>query len=322
MTYIYQAYGRRLSCDVQLSYCPQASPGPADIRCYVILGTAVPPAPWCTVDTWLYSNPETRQNGQPRSELHQLGDLYALCYPTEMTFVFNRSEVTCYLSHQDLLPLFEHYLLNNFFGVWLELQGQIALHASAVAINQSAVGFIGDSGRGKSTLVASLAAQGFRLISDDVLGLEVQTNGKFLGLPGYPQLRLMPAARDAFFPGGDYQPHVLAVDSAKRRLRLTDAQFCDQPLPLKALFSVRRRTNGRSNKIVIRPTSQAEAVLILLKQSYAGRPAEAAGMARDRLRRFADLLQQAPLYHLSYPSGYEHLPAVHQSLQDFLYDFK
>jgi energy-coupling factor transporter ATP-binding protein EcfA2 len=49
------------------------------------------------------------------------------------------------------------------------LQGQVTLHASAVASTTGVYAFVGASGAGKSTLAGCLARLGWRPISDDLL---------------------------------------------------------------------------------------------------------------------------------------------------------
>jgi hypothetical protein len=58
-----------------------------------------------------------------------------------------------------------------------DLEGELGLHAAAVALNGRAVLFVGPSGVGKSTAAAELCMrQGALLLADDVASLEVRNN--------------------------------------------------------------------------------------------------------------------------------------------------
>lgn len=81
-------------------------------------------------------------------------------------------------------------LVQDTFGVALilalALQGTFCLHASAVWVDGQVLAFVGESGRGKSTLAAYLAGQpGWQLIGDDILPF---ADG--LTFPRFPQLKL------------------------------------------------------------------------------------------------------------------------------------
>jgi hypothetical protein len=54
----------------------------------------------------------------------------------------------------------------------LYLRGLPVLHASAVDVGDRAIGFVGQSGRGKSTMATLLCRDGGRLITDDVLRVD------------------------------------------------------------------------------------------------------------------------------------------------------
>lgn len=65
-------------------------------------------------------------------------------------------------------PTPPHPLLSSALVLALALQGTFCLHASAVIVEQQAIAFLGESGRGKSTLAAYLSPTWPRLV-DDVL---------------------------------------------------------------------------------------------------------------------------------------------------------
>src|SRR5262245_28440463 len=60
------------------------------------------------------------------------------------------------------------FLLGAALGVLLYQRELVVLHASAVALNGSAVAFLGESGAGKSTMAAAMHAYGYEIIADDI----------------------------------------------------------------------------------------------------------------------------------------------------------
>ena len=73
------------------------------------------------------------------------------------------------LGEVELLPIL---LAGTVTAFLLALRGETVLHASAVAIDGAAVAFVGQSGRGKSTIAALLCVAGAELVTDDVLTVD------------------------------------------------------------------------------------------------------------------------------------------------------
>jgi hypothetical protein len=71
------------------------------------------------------------------------------------------------------------------------LRGLHVIHASAVALDDGAVGFAGRSGAGKSTLAAELARAGHPMLAEDVLALRLEHGTPIaepgISLPGLPR---------------------------------------------------------------------------------------------------------------------------------------
>ncbi len=90
-------------------------------------------------------------------------------------------------------PAFAAVLLAGLVVTFLlNVAGECVLHASAVEIHGAAIAFAGPSGAGKSTLAALLCGDGARLITDDVLRLNV--GGRVVCVGGGPQIRLRPGS--------------------------------------------------------------------------------------------------------------------------------
>jgi hypothetical protein len=62
----------------------------------------------------------------------------------------------------------------TLLAVIFTLEGRLVLHGSAVSAHDGALAFVGPSGRGKSTTAALCAVAGGRVISDDVLLVEMR----------------------------------------------------------------------------------------------------------------------------------------------------
>lgn len=67
------------------------------------------------------------------------------------------------------------------------LQGLEVFHASAVAVRNQAIAFVGNSGVGKTSTAAHLVARGAEFVTDDVLALEPSVEG-VVAYPGAPRL--------------------------------------------------------------------------------------------------------------------------------------
>ncbi len=81
----------------------------------------------------------------------------------------------------------------TLLSLQLYLRGGLVLHASAVQTADAAIGFMGHSGMGKTTLATLLCADGARLITDDVLPVVLGGEPRVhLGATG---LRLRPGAK-------------------------------------------------------------------------------------------------------------------------------
>ncbi len=101
-------------------------------------------------------------------------------------------------------PEWEHRLACIAVPLLLAERGQLALHASAVLDDGSAVAFAGMSGRGKSTTAAALATAGYPVLAEDgcVISADAERALLWPGLRGVRiraggALRIVHADRDA-----------------------------------------------------------------------------------------------------------------------------
>jgi hypothetical protein len=211
-------------------------------------------------------------------------------------------------------PLLEIHLLGTVLAYWLERQGLVTLHASAVAVGSRAAVFASTHGGGKTGLAAALLQAGCGLLSDDLLPVEEHV-GRFLGRPGYPQMRMWPDEAAHFL--GRYE-HLPAVhpELSKRRVSVGSGglgTFHASALPLACIYLLERRPEGED--LDIRAISPRDALIELLRHSFAPRLVEAAGLQTARFDRLARLVLQVPVRRLVYPSGFDRLPRVAEAVR-------
>lgn len=95
------------------------------------------------------------------------------------------------LSTDDVL--LKLYLLGSVIGALWHQRGRLPLHAGGVVIDNLAWAFVGNSGAGKSSLVAALSeVAGAGYLSDDVCIIDVPNNRSPVAWPGLARLRASP----------------------------------------------------------------------------------------------------------------------------------
>jgi hypothetical protein len=157
------------------------------------------------------------------------------------------------------------YLSGPLMGFVLRLRGRIALHASAVAVQDGAVMFVGESGAGKSTLAALLALQGWPVVTEDIAVLDLGGPRPAV-LPGHPNVGLWPDMVKPLFGAADALPP-LAEGWAKRGFDLLRAgRFANQCLPLARVYLLTEA--ARASGPVVRNVPPAAATMRLLAHVY------------------------------------------------------
>jgi hypothetical protein len=128
------------------------------------------------------------------------------------------------------------YLLGPVLGLLLRLRGVTCLHASAVALEDRSVVFVGAEGAGKSTTAAAFARQGHGVISDDVTALRENSDG-FHVMPAYPHLCLWPDSVEMLYGSSEALP-CISTGWEKRRLTLGErgTRFENRSLPLGVIY--------------------------------------------------------------------------------------
>lgn len=200
--------------------------------------------------------------------------------------------------------------LNQIVPLILGHRGELVLHASAVASPAGALGFVGASGRGKSTLAAAFARQGYAFITDDGLLLR-QDGDDYLAHPNNPRVRLRDDSEQALFGDGaadraDGMPH-------KRHIPASDElPFQEHPVMLRAIYLVGK---GEAETTRIAHLTPAEALAALIAHSFM-LDVEDRPRMRGHFTRLAELAASQPCFALDFPKRYDYLPRVIADLLD------
>jgi hypothetical protein len=205
------------------------------------------------------------------------------------------------------------FILGAALGVLLHQRGHFILHASAIAVEDRAVLFVGDKGWGKSTIAATLCKRGHRLLSDDVVPL-MATGTTQQVIPAFPQLKLWTDAVTSLgYCLDDFPTLVPHLD--KRDCRLSDA-FDPSPVPLQHIFVL-----GLGDAIEIRRMSPQEVLLALMRNSYItrfGAELLQEGDRADHFLKLTQVAQQVAVWQLLRPRDLSQLSETAQRLEEHL----
>ncbi len=234
-------------------------------------------------------------------------------------FLFD-DRIACVLHDPTLEHGIEIWLFGTVLTLWLELRGIPTLHAATVVVHGHAIGFLATNKGGKSTLAMTMVLGGANLLADDQLPIE-RGNGRLLGRAGYPQMRFWPDQAERLLGTTDGLERV-QPGSEKLRVPVGPGGFGTferRAAPIGALYLPER---DASDRVAIVHAGFGEALTELVRHSFLAGVVDGLGLGPKRFHVFADVLRQAPLRRLRYPSGLEHLDDVRDAILADLADLE
>jgi hypothetical protein len=205
--------------------------------------------------------------------LHTSGDEDCLYWPDVGAFLLRQGREVTFDPRPDMpVGLIRLYLLGPVLGLLLHQRGLFVLHASAVALDGGVVGFLGHSGRGKSTTAAMLHARGGAVVADDAMAVDLAAAGGPAALPGFPQLKLLPDAVAALGENPEDLPRIHAGD--EKRTRVVSA-VATAPRPLRRLYVL-----TDADSLGVEPLYGHAAVFEVLQHSFVAPALEQLGSSR------------------------------------------
>ena len=202
----------------------------------------------------------------------------------------------------------QHLHLNQVLPLALSKQGRLVLHGSAVEIGGAGAAFLGESGRGKSTLAASFATGGFRFLTDDGLLLEA-CGEDYRILPSHPSIRLWQDS-EAELAGAAAKAPPVQHTSKARLLAGAGVAFCEQPRPLRRVYFL---GTGACQEPAFERLKPAAALVELVRHSFL-LDIEARELLADHFEALSGLAHRPVFYRLDYPRRFADLARVKQAI--------
>ena len=255
----------------------------------------------------------TLPDGSQWTQFYRTESGYLLRFPELADFLVSQDgrQVTCTPAPQVTTESFRHLYLTQVLPLALAKQGRIVLHASAVEIGDGAVAFMGESGRGKSTLAASFATNGFRFLTDDGL-LLAPAGSSYQVLPSHPSIRLWDDSQQALISASATTAPPVQFTSKARFLAGESIVFCDQSRPLRRIFFLGA---GASPQLFFERIKPTAALIELVKHSFL-LDIEARDTLTAQFDQFSHLVSQPICYRLDYPRRFEDLASIRQAVVD------
>lgn len=257
----------------------------------------------------------TFPNGSLWTAFYRTGAGYLLRFPGLADFEVSADgrEIICHPAPdiRDATP--EHLYWNQVLPLVLNRLGKFSYHASAIETAQGAVAFLGESGRGKSTLAAHFAANGHRILTDDGLLLE-QCDKGFRVLPGHPSIRLWEDSEKTLASMNVEAAEPLHFTTKTRFLAGTALAYCDEPLPLKAAYFL---GDGSAREICFRRLGTAETLMGWVKNSFLLDVEDRSEIA-GHFARVGKLANTIVCHELDYPRRFDDLDRLRNAILDHL----
>ncbi|MFC1500042.1 hypothetical protein ACFL6T_03365 [Candidatus Zixiibacteriota bacterium] len=218
--------------------------------------------------------------------------------------------ITCRSLENTPVESFQTYLLGHVLS-WALLKQQVEqLHASVVEVDGRAIGFLGDSGFGKSTLSAAFLDAGYRLLTDDLLILDEVGDG-FQAHPGIARIKLDPAvAREIL--GGDLGGVPMNPDTGKEVILLEAGMSVPpiKPVPVGALYILASPGDeSASEGTTIKPLTPSQACVELIRNTFNTFIDDPVRL-QNQFNFSTRVAERIPVKMLSYPRRLDLLPQV------------
>ncbi len=174
------------------------------------------------------------------------------------------------------------------------LRGLEVFHASGVALENAAIGIVGPSQIGKTSVAVNLVLDGASFMTDDLLALEA-AGGEVIAHPGAAMMGVRPAEYRLI---GPERLRRLGPFVERRGKFFAEVEREDRPLPLKLVYFLERRRSTR--ELEIEELTEPDPRL-LLASSFFNRVVHSSERLRSQLDLCAQISHNVRLCRVSVP---------------------
>ena len=234
----------------------------------------------------------------------KIGDGFEIRFPGVADFVIDRAgrwTVRC-SDPGDAVQRWRGVFEQHVQPLLVSLRGEQVFHGGATQVGEEAIAFLGQSGRGKSTLTTAFAKRGYAFLSDDCLHLDYSRTRIYVH-PHAAHVRLWEDSAAELGEGRS----VYVEGSPKPRLEAAaDLPHCNRLLPLSRLYLL---GDADVDVPTITPLSPSQALIGLTANAFVLDIKNPEVLKRN-LAAAARLVREVSMRRLDYPRRYEMLPSV------------
>lgn len=287
--YLYQAYGLKISSPVPLAALPPAS-GQPDVT--VSVNRRFVPSQAAKAEDWTYRI--------DRSEAE-------IRHPKLCSFRIREGrqvEIEAVPEFDD--QFLQVYLVGLVMAVVLYQRSYFVLHASAAELDTGAIAFLGHTGAGKSSLVASLHRRGARILADDNTALDL-TSITPIVIPGFPELKVIPEIAASL---GYEAESLRRFHPALQKMGCSiEAGYSANPIGLRRMYVL-----SRAAEQPVSPIGRPSAVIQLVRHSMPSRIGVKAGA--DHLLQCSQVAESVPMYLIRTFDSLDEISALAKLVED------
>ena len=205
---------------------------------------------------------------------------------------------------------FRTYLLGQVLSFALLEMGVEPLHGTASVVDGRALGFLGPPGSGKSTLAAAFLQEGWPLLTDDLLVVQMN-DGRPLAEPGYPRIKLFPEIAKRLLPG--IRPRGRMNPETPKLVHLLEGrQIWPSRAPLERMYVLRPgRASGA--RITVRTLTPRRAFTDLTRNTFNPVVADP-GRLEQHMDTVAAIVEVVAVKSLSFGRDLDVLSSVREAI--------
>ena len=238
-------------------------------------------------------------------------DAACITYKDIATFLIqNGNEIIIEPEYDKSLNDIVQILLGVAISVILYQRGFLVLHCSLIEVDGYAIGFLGHSGFGKSSLATTFYEKGYHLISDDLGVIEFNNNDQIDVYAGYPQFKLWSDTIETI----GINPNDLPYISSKynKRTRLLTNRFVKSPrIPLKCLYVL-----DIGDEIEISEIKGYDAIIELVEFTFDIQLIEITDGLAKHFDQCAKLAKSITIKRLQRPWSLDSMPKIIQAIEN------